>query len=78
METPSDPPPPPQPTTTDPVFAAIDRLRQYPEWKVIVADLRSQREERFRQLGGMSDVNEQQQCIGSIATLQDLADTFEG
>ncbi len=62
----------------DPLGKALERLRENPDFRLVVGDLVAKREQEFSLLASTSDANRQQQLVGSIQTLHDLATMLGG
>jgi hypothetical protein len=64
--------------TEDPLMTAMERLREYPEFQMLIEDMEGQREEKFASLGETVDSNRIHQIVGEISILHDLATLFRG
>lgn len=56
-----------------PMEKALERLRENPDFRLLLEDLREKREREFSLLASTADANRQQQMVGSIQTLHDLS-----
>ena len=61
-----------------PLETALERLRERPEWQILVGEITHLREAKFGQLADEADARAIQRLAGEIGILHDLGSLFRG